>query len=130
MHSILIVDDDTNYQRVLRYTLHRAGYDVRVASNGEAGLTALNEKLADLIIVDLMMPFMNGITMVNLMHQNELLAHIPVIILTASGDYAERQAAEESGVNMVLTKPISSHTILGSIAEVLGILETSPNQKL
>lgn len=119
MNSILIVDDNTNYQRVLRYTLTRANYNVNVASNGEDGLVSLREKPVDLVILDLMMPNMDGVSMVKQMRKEEKLANIPVIILTASGDQMERQAAENAEVNMILTKPVSSRTILGSIAEIL-----------
>jgi CheY-like chemotaxis protein len=119
MNSILVVDDNTNYQRVLRYTLTRANYEVFVASNGEEGLKSLRENPVDLVVLDLMMPNMDGVTMVSRMRLDEKIASIPVIILTASGDQAERQAAEKAEVNMILTKPVSSRTILGSIAEIL-----------
>ena len=116
---ILVVDDEPNNQRILNYTLNKAGYETLTAGNGEAALDLLNEESADLAILDVAMPGMDGITLlqhIRTMRQDE---NLPVIILTGSGDDTERIRAEEAGVQSFLTKPASSKTILDTVNHLL-----------
>ena len=120
MTHILIVDDDTNNQRILSYTLRKAGYEVSVAGNGAEGLTALSGCLIDLAIIDLAMPVMDGLTMLRSMRNGPSPCDIPVIMLTASGDDSVRTAVEAESVNGYLTKPSSSRILLEKIKQILG----------
>jgi CheY-like chemotaxis protein len=120
MPLILIVEDDPNYQRILGYILRKAGYEIRIAGNGAEGLTALAEVPVDLAIVDMAMPVLDGLTMLRAMHANPPTSHIPVIMLTASGDDQVRQAAELEKVNKFLTKPTSSRLVLELVHQILG----------
>ena len=122
--AILIVDDEPNNQRILNYTLNKAGYETLTAGNGEAALDLLHEKSADLAILDVAMPGMDGITLLHHIRTIQQYENLPVIILTGSGDDSERIRAEEAGVQSFLTKPASSKTILDTVNHLL-----DPNAK-
>lgn len=121
---ILVVDDEPNNQRILNYTLNKAGYETLTAGNGEAALDLLNEESADLAILDVAMPGMDGITLLQHIRTMQQYENLPVIILTGSGDDTERIRAEEAGVQSFLTKPASSKSILDTVHHLL-----DPNAK-
>lgn len=120
MTTILIVDDDPNSQRVLSYTLRKNGYDARIAANGENALSLLGESASDLVIVDMAMPVMDGLTLLRHMRADEHLRGVPVIILTGSGDDYDRLQAEQAGIQGFLSKPSSSKTVLEVVRHALG----------
>ena len=119
MPTILIVDDDSNNQRMLSYTLRKAGYEVLTASNGQMGLAALDAYPVDLAVADLAMPIMDGLTMLRRMRADERFNSIPVIILTASNNDQDRIIAEDIGVSGLLLKPVSSRNVLDVVKKVL-----------
>ncbi|MFN8412035.1 MAG: response regulator [Anaerolineales bacterium] len=116
---ILIVDDEPNNQRILNYTLTKAGYETMVAANGEAALNLLNDSNADLAIVDFAMPIMDGITLLKRIRAIKKYEQLPVIIFTGSGDDTERVLAEREGIQGFLTKPSSSKMILETVNRLL-----------
>ncbi len=119
MPTILIVDDDPNNQRMLSYTLRKAGYEVRVAANGQLGLDTLHEFLPDMAILDLAMPVMDGMTLLRHIRADEHLRPVPVIILTASGDDMAHIAVQNAGANGFLTKPTSSRALIEMVQKIL-----------
>src|SRR5690242_8519 len=108
MARILIVDDDPNNQRILNYTLAKKGYETVIAGNGEIALDLLKTANVDLAILDIAMPVMDGLTLLKNIRSTQKFQHLPVIILTGSGDDAERIRAEQESVQGFLTKPASS----------------------
>lgn len=120
MAMILIVEDDPNNQRMLSYTLRKAGHEVSIAQNGELGLAALEQAQPDLVMLDVAMPQMDGLTMLRHVRSHRLFHSIPVVILTASSDDQERLIAEAQGVSGFLTKPSSSRAILDLVNEIVG----------
>lgn len=119
MTRILVVDDEPNNQRILNYTLGKAGFETLTAANGEAALALLNEFGAELAILDVAMPVMDGITLLKHIRAIEKFEHLPVIILTGSGDDEERARAERVGIQGFLTKPSSSKMILEKVNSLL-----------
>ncbi len=119
MARILIVDDEPNNQRVLNYTLSKAGYETVIAANGETALSILKESDVDLAIIDFAMPVMDGITLLRHIRAISKFENLPVIILTGSGDDDERLLAEEVGIQGFLTKPSSSRMILDTVNSLL-----------
>ncbi len=120
MTTILIVDDDPNNQRILSYTLRKAGYTVLVASNGEVGLEILRQTTVELAILDISMPVMDGISLLRLIRADQRLSSLPVIILTASGDDQELALGEQVNIQGFLTKPSSSQILLRTVVAALG----------
>lgn len=119
MTCILIVDDDSNNQRVLSYTLRKAAFEILTASNGETALKLLNESAVDLAIVDFAMPVMDGITLLKHIRSTKKFEKLPVIILTGSGDDEERIFAEGVGIQGFLNKPASSKIVLKIVNDIL-----------
>lgn len=119
MSKILVVDDDSNNQRMLSYSLRKAGYEVLLASDGQAGLDILDHEEIHLAIIDLSMPVMDGISMLRSIRTNLKYCEQPVIVLTASGDENELFMADTLGVAAFLTKPTSSRILLKTVANIL-----------
>jgi two-component system chemotaxis response regulator CheY len=119
MSTILVVDDDPNNQRVLNYTLRKAGYTLLQAPNGQIGLDILRQARVDLIILDMSMPVMDGLSMLRAIRSSTHLVNQPVIILTASSDDHEMAVAEKIGFQACLTKPTSSRVLLQTVADIL-----------
>jgi len=123
MDPILVVDDDPANQRMLSYTLRKAGYAVHLAADGQLGLEALRREKASLAIIDIAMPVMDGLTLLRQIRADEQLRRTPVIILTASGDDEESAAAQRDGADGFLTKPSSSRAILEMVQKFASVAE-------
>ncbi|HMV28756.1 MAG TPA: response regulator [Anaerolineales bacterium] len=117
--KILVVDDEPNNQRILTYTLNKAGYESAAIADGENTLVWLASNTPDLAILDVSMPGMDGITLLTHIRSMPQYSRLPVIILTGSGDDDERLRAEGLGIQAFLTKPASSKTVLEAVANLL-----------
>lgn len=115
MATILVVDDYTVTQRVLGHILRRGDYEVITALNGVEALDILREQSVDLVICDIAMPAMDGITLLRHIRADAHWQHLPVIMLTASGEDEYRVQAEMEGANGFLTKPVSSDELLKTV---------------
>jgi CheY-like chemotaxis protein len=119
MTSILIVDDEPNNQRILNYTLRKAGYETFSVSNGEAALKLLAETSIDLAILDVAMPIMDGLTLLKHIRTDPKFTNLPIVIITGSGDDIERIRAEQAGIQGFLSKPASSKMVLETVKAAL-----------
>lgn len=119
MTTILIVDDDPNSQRMLSYSLRKAGYDAITTPNGQKGLDAMHQVQIDLAVLDLSMPVMDGLSLLRIIRADTKYTSLPIIILTASGDDQELAAAEQLGIQGFLTKPASSRVLLETVQAAL-----------
>jgi CheY-like chemotaxis protein len=120
MPNILTVDDYSVTQRVLGHILQHGGYTAYSAENGLDALEVLETTTIDLIVLDIAMPEMDGITLLRQLKGDERYAHIPIIMLTASGQDEDRMDAEEAGADEFLTKPIGSTDLLNAVERLLG----------
>lgn len=117
---ILIADDEPHIRRVLVTLLANASYDVREAVDGRDAMGQLDGDTAfDFILLDLMMPYASGIEVLEYIREHELYDDTPVIILTAKGQDADRDAALARGANDFMTKPFSPKKLLLRIQEIL-----------
>ena len=112
MPTILVVDDYSVTIRVLSTQLRKGGYDVVTASNGSEALSQLEQQKIDLAIVDIAMPVMDGITLLEQVRSNQQLAGLPIVMLTASVLDDDRLRALKAGASGFLTKPVSSWELL------------------
>ncbi len=119
--SLLIVDDEDAIRTVLRLILVRAGYDVFEAENGEEALLKVAKEKPDLIILDVMMPGMDGIEVCQKLRSDPETAELPVIMLSAKTGSYYRNRSEDAGATKYLTKPIAADQLLAHIAECLEI---------
>ena len=119
MQTILCVDDEPTQLMLLRLALIRAGYRVLEASNGQKGVELAVEHKPALIIMDLMMPVMDGIEATKIVKGNEETKHIPIIMLTASGNRDDIVAGLEAGAIDYITKPFFMPELKARLRSVL-----------
>jgi two-component system KDP operon response regulator KdpE len=110
--KILVVDDESQITRVLRTSLSTHGYDVRIANDGEAGLTIFQEWKPDLVITDLSMPKMTGIEVCENIRDH---SQVPIIILSVKGEDKIKVDALDKGADDYVTKPFSINELLARI---------------
>jgi len=117
---VLIVDDEPHMLRLIEASLKKGGYDVLFGRDGNEALALGRQAKPDLIIMDVTMPQMDGITALQHLKASPETASIPVIILTGRGQPVTRQLAEASGATAYLTKPFSPSQLLAEAREAIG----------
>jgi DNA-binding response OmpR family regulator len=110
--EILIVDDDPNTVEILRRWLTREGYRTATALGGPECLAELDRGSVDVILLDVMMPGMDGLEVCERVRGNEAWRPIPIILLTARDDIETRSRGMALGVSEYLTKPVNKHDLL------------------
>jgi DNA-binding response OmpR family regulator len=116
-HRVLVVDDDPTVSDVVRLYLEQAGCEVRLAADGADGLAAVATERPDLVVLDLMMPGIDGIEVCRRLRRQ--LPDLPVIMLTALGEEADRVLGLEVGADDYVTKPFSPRELVLRIRSVL-----------
>ena len=114
---VLVVDDEPDLVRVLEFGLKASGYTVEVAADGQEGLKKAREIKPDVILLDLMLPKLDGYKVCRLLKFDDRFKHIPIIILSARTQEGDQTLALEMGANRFVTKPYD-------FAEILGYIET------
>jgi DNA-binding response OmpR family regulator len=117
---ILVVDDEIGALTLIGIMLERGGFDVLKARDAKAALQVLEETLPDLIILDVMMPGMNGIDLCQVIRQRDETRKTPVLILSARGDAESIIRGIEAGANDYLPKPILHHDLVSKVRSMLG----------
>ena len=117
--TILIVDDEAYIVTSLEYVMQSAGFEVAVAYDGEEALEKVAETAPALVILDLMMPKLDGFEVCEKIRQNPLWKDIRIIILTAKGRDIERKKGMSLGADDYMTKPFSTRDILDRVKELL-----------
>jgi CheY-like chemotaxis protein len=120
-HRILIIDDEDDIREVAALSLETvAGWDVAVANSGAQGLIRAAEFLPEAILLDVMMPGMDGPSTFRELRKNPATAAIPVLLLTAKVQSSDQRRFADLGVKAVLVKPFDPMTLSTQIADVLG----------
>ena len=119
MATVLIIDDDANTLRLIGYMLERGGFEVQLAGDGEDGLAKAFKQPPDLIVLDVMMPGVDGYQVCERLRANPRTATIPVIILTARSQRIDQQTALEVGADLYLPKPVAPEELIASVNELL-----------
>lgn len=114
-HIILVVEDDPIIQRVLQATLEMEGFSLALADSGEAAIQIALREVPHLILLDLMLPGMDGFEVVRQLRANVKTAHIPVLMLSARHDTADKVRAFDTSVDDYLTKPFNVEELLARI---------------
>lgn len=118
LSTILVVDDNEDIRTYLRVLLSDHYYVIE-ASDGQNGLRLAKESVPDLIVSDVMMPVMDGLTFCSKIKEDEVTSHIPVILLTARSDESQRIEGYEHGADAYITKPFNDHLLLVRISNLL-----------
>jgi two-component system phosphate regulon response regulator PhoB len=115
MSSILIIEDERTLTKVLTYNLQREGYEVVVAHDGQEGLRKAQTLLPDLILLDLMLPLMDGLEVCRQVRAGDRTREIPIIMLTAKAEETEQIVGFSMGADDYVTKPFSIKVLLQRI---------------
>ena len=117
--KILIVDDENDILTLLEYNLQKAGFHVISAQDGPEAVNAAKKERPDLIILDIMLPSMEGTEVCKILKGNEATRHIPVIMLTAKGEEVDRIVGFELGADDYIIKPFSPRELVLRVKAVL-----------
>lgn len=118
-NKILVVDDEPNIVLSLEFLMKQAGFQVRTASDGEAGLAAIAAEQPDLVLLDVMMPRKNGYEVCQTIRANPDWKAIRIIMLTAKGREVEREKGLALGADDYITKPFSTQEVVERVRELL-----------
>lgn len=118
-NRILIIDDEPQIVRALELLMQREGFDVRSASDGVEALSAIEDVAPDLILLDLMMPRMDGFELCQKIRSNPAWKNMIIVILTAKGRDIEREKGMALGADHYVTKPFSTREVVQLIKSVL-----------
>jgi two-component system alkaline phosphatase synthesis response regulator PhoP len=117
--TILVVDDEQDLLDLIEYNLKKEGFDVLKAEDGQEGIEVAREHSPDLILLDIMMPKMDGLEAVEVIRKDDKLGRIPIIFLTARGDEKTEVEGLNKGGDDYITKPISTTKLISRIKAVL-----------
>ena len=120
MRRILIADDEQNIVISLEFLMKREGYDVAVATDGEAALQAFAERTPDLVVLDVMLPKLNGFEVCRRLRAHPAWRETKVLMLTARGRDAEIAKGMEVGADIYMTKPFSTKDLVAQVKQLLG----------
>jgi len=115
MKKILIIEDDRDIVELVRYNLEKEGYRVLASVDGATGLVQARKSLPDLIILDLMLPKVPGLELCKELRRDSTLPRIPILMLTARGEEADRVAGLEMGADDYVTKPFSPRELVARV---------------
>lgn len=115
MKKVLIVDDEQDIVESLKFVLEVAGFECHCAYNGEEGLNLAKEILPDLIILDVMMPKINGFKICRLLKYDNKYKNIPILMVTARSQTEDKLIGEETGVDEYITKPFDLDEIVKKV---------------
>ncbi len=116
---ILITEDDPSYLRFMSYLLEKEGYEVLTASNGLEGLFKAQEEKPDLLILDVMLPGLDGFEVCNSLRAELETARLPILMLSAKGQDADKSIGLTIGADEYLTKPVERSILLSTIKSLL-----------
>ena len=119
MPRILIVDDEPNLVLALEFLMKKEGYEIRAAADGEKAVKAAEEYRPDLILLDVMMPRMDGYEVCQHIRANPELRDVAIVMLTAKGREVEREKGLALGADLYITKPFSTREVVRKVKEIL-----------
>lgn len=116
-----MVDDEPNIVLSLEFLMQQAGFEVRVARDGEQALAAMREKTPDLVLLDVMIPRGDGYSVCKAVRANPTWRDVRIVMLTAKGRESEREKGIALGADDYIIKPFSTREVVGRVRELLGI---------
>jgi two-component system alkaline phosphatase synthesis response regulator PhoP len=117
--TILVVDDEEDILELVRYNLHREGYTVVCTTSGEEALTLAQREAPDLVILDLMLPGIDGLAVARHLRQHSATSDVPIVMLTAKGEEADVVTGLELGADDYVTKPFSPRILIARLKAVI-----------
>jgi two-component system alkaline phosphatase synthesis response regulator PhoP len=124
--KILVVDDEENIRELVKYNLAREGYQVTTVGSGEEALKKAASKPLDLIVLDLMLPGIDGLAVCRHLKNDPQTSHIPIVMLTVKGEESDIVVGLELGADDYITKPFSPKILLARVRAVLRRRKSEP----
>jgi phosphate regulon transcriptional regulator PhoB len=118
-NRVLVVDDETDLVELVSYNLRKDGFSVESASDGETALAKIRKGEYDLVVLDLMLPGIQGIELCRILRNDPKTAGLPIIMLTAKGEEVDRILGLEMGADDYITKPFSPRELVARVKAVL-----------
>ncbi len=128
MINILVVDDEPHITELIQFNLELNDYNVEVANNGKEAIEKARKDLFDLIILDVMLPFVDGFGVLKILKKDERYIDVPIIMLTAKNSEADKVLGLETGADDYLTKPFSIKELMARINVLLRRVRKSQSQ--
>lgn len=120
MKHVMLVEDEPNITESLRFILERAGFEVSSESNGADALERIFSSPPDALILDVMLPGLDGFDVLRRIREHPELGKLPVLMLTAKGQREDRKTALDAGANRFITKPFSNAEVVAAVTELAG----------
>ena len=121
--KILLIEDDRDIVELVRYNLEKEGFQMTAVSDGASGLAQIRKSAPDLLLLDLMLPKLSGLEICKEVRRDETLNRLPVLILTARGEEADRVVGLELGADDYVTKPFSPRELVARVKALLRRVE-------
>ena len=115
---ILIVEDEPNIVESLSFILRRAGFDVDTVTDGAEALDRVRRQAFQALVLDIMLPGMNGLDVLKAIRSDQTLSSLPVVVLTAKGQANDRRTAEAIGASAFITKPFSNADVVERVSRL------------
>lgn len=117
--KILVVEDEPTNQEVAEVILASEGFEVLLAGNGQEGIDMARRAKPDLIVMDILMPVLDGLSATRELKSDPETAHIPILVVTAKASHSDRGAAEAAGCDAFLAKPYRNSVLVEAIRQLL-----------
>ncbi len=128
--KILAVDDERHIVRLVQVNLERAGYQVVTAFDGKEALQKVEAEQPDLVVLDVMMPYMDGFEVLQTLRKNQSTRDLPVIMLTAKAQDADVFRGWQSGVDCYLTKPFNPMELIAFVKRIFSSMDDPDGGKV
>lgn len=115
---LLIVEDEPNIVESLSFILRRAGFEVDAVTDGAEALNRVRRQAFEVLVLDIMLPGMNGLDVLKAIRSDQALSSLPVIVLTAKGQANDRRTAEALGASAFITKPFSNAEVVEHVTRL------------
>lgn len=125
-NKVLIVEDDKNISKLVKYNLEKSDFECTTTITGEDALAILDKEPIELIILDIMLPKMDGLEVCRVIKQNKDISHIPIIMLTAKGEEVDKVVGFELGADDYVVKPFSPRELVLRVKAILKRKEPKP----
>jgi len=119
MKRVLLIEDDRDIVELVRYNLDREGFQVTSATDGSSGLAQVRKSAPDLLLLDLMLPKLSGLEICKEIRRDQSLNRLPILMLTARGEEADRVIGLEMGADDYVTKPFSPRELVARVRALL-----------
>ena len=116
---VLLAEDEPNIVESLTFILERSGFDVSVTTTGREALEQAQSAIPDILILDVMLPLLNGFEVLRRLRADPATTGLPVIMLTAKGQAQDRRTAEDIGADAFITKPFSNRDVVDHVHRLI-----------